>query len=399
MIFTPKQYIWHAFGTLAVTAVTCAAASLLSYSSAFMDPFSQALNSFSFIDTYFYIENSGEDAEVDFNPDILLFDISGSNDRAEIAGKLQQITDLGPKVIGMDVIFGDNSTSGQTADDSLQRVVSRCPQLVTAKRITMHDGEPAVEHSFYTRGGGVDEACINIEDGVVRNFQHMVEVGGIKAQTFVDRILQRAYPDEYERLMRRGNAEERINYKGLMFMQLGMGDSLTADDVAGKVVLIGDFQDLRDFHNVPTTEGAASRIAGTRIHAYAISTFTMDRAIDKMQGVPGWLFGLVISYVFIYLTCVLFVECDKLSGAAIAALTVVVLLALSVAGGSIFINHRYELDLTVGMIGVGLASYTVEIWFWLCTTRPYRWLQKHLHLPDGGIRVYERTGGRTMQRG
>lgn len=392
MIYTPKQYLWHGCGTLFLSLLACFVFSFIGYNSSFMDPISKAIGDFSFIDTYFYIENSGSD-ETDFNDDILLFNIAGSNSREEIAGKLQQITDLKPRVIGMDVIYGDNVTTGKAADDSLLHVVSRCPQLVTAMRITHHGNEITEEHSFYTKLGTVDEASINIEDDVVRNFVREVEIGGIKHQTFVDRILERAYPEAHAELVKRGNNEERINYKSMEFLQLGMNDELFPEDVKDKIVLIGDFNDLRDFHNVPTTENGASRIAGTRIHAYAISTFTKGRVIGQMGELGDWMFGLIFAYFFSVVACICFVEFDKLGGFSTNLIMIGVLLLLSMVGGLIFINFQYEMNMTIAMLGVGLAGNTSEIWFWLCTTRPYQWLQKKLHLPEGGVRVYVDSNG------
>ncbi|MCQ2191830.1 MAG: CHASE2 domain-containing protein [Paludibacteraceae bacterium] len=393
MIFTPKQYLWHGFGTLLLSYILCFAISLVGYNSSFMDPISKAIGSFSFIDSYFYIENSAIDNELETNQDILLFNIAGCNSRTELAGKLQQITDLKPRVIGMDVIYGDNATTGKEADDSLLHVVSRCPQLVTAMRITQHGDQIAEEHSFYTKLGTVDEACINVEDDVVRNFVRKLKINDIEKQSFVDRIIERAYPEAHANLVKRGNNEERINYKTLDFLQLGMADELFPEDVEDKIVLIGDFNDLRDFHNVPTTEQSASRIPGTRIHAYAISTFTKDRIIDKMGEGAGWIFGLILAYLFSILACVCFVEWDKLAGLTTNFFMVVMFILLSLAGGYFFISHNYELDMTVAMLGIGLAGCTSEIWFWLGTTRPYQWLQRKFHLPDGGVRVYVDSNG------
>ena len=394
MIFKPVHYLWHGFGTLFLSALACILFTLISYNSAFMDPISQAIGGFSFIDSYFYIENKNANESVDFNDDILLFDIAGCNSRAAIAGKIDEITKLGPKVIGMDVIYGDNSTTSQADNDSLVRVVSRCPQLVTALRIVESNGQTDVEHSFYTKLTQVDEASINVEDGVVRDFVRELNIGGVKKQSFVDRIVQKADSAAYARLTARGNNEERINFKALEFMQLGMNEELFPEDVAGKIVLIGDFQDLRDFHNVPTTIGASQRIAGTKIHAYAISTLLHpERTLDKMSDCGGWIFGLTLSYFFSIIACLCFVEIDKLGGVSTNLVMVLMLAVLSMMGGLIFINFNYELDMTVAMLGIGLAGNTSEMWFWLCTTKPYQWVRKKLHLPDGGVRYFVNNEG------
>lgn len=396
MIFTPKQYLWHGFGTL-LLSLLCSVFFNAICSSEFISPINKALDSFNLYDLCnHYLSHSSDNAaeqELEVNDDILLFSIAGCNSRAEIAGKLQQITDLKPRVVGMDVIFGENSTTGKEVDDSLLHVVARCPQLVTAKRITQHGEEVAVEHSFYTKLGNVDEACINIEDGIVRNFVRELDVNNVKSQSFVDRIVERAYPDVFAKLEERGQNEERINYTPVEFLQLGMQDELFPEDVEGKVVLIGDFEDLRDFHNIPTSIGGASRIPGTKIHAYAITTLTKGRMIDKMGTTGGWILGLIISYIFSIVACVCFVECDKLSGFLTNLVMILTIFVISSVYGLVMIELQYEPDITIALLGVGLAGFTAEIWFWLCTTKPYQWIQRKTHLPDGGVRVYVDSNG------
>ena len=87
-------------------------------------------------------------------------------------------------------------------------------------------------------------------------------------------------------------------------------------------------------------------------------------------------------------------EFDKLSGFATNALQVALLLLLSMIGGFVFIRYQYELNMLVAMLGIGIVGFTTEVWFWLSTTRPYLWLQKRLHLPDGGVRQYVDTTNR-----
>ncbi len=396
MIFTPKQYLWHGFGTLVLSLIASIFFNAIC-SSDFISPINKALDSFNLYDlcNHYINHNSDNKAEqeLEINDDILLFSIAGCNSREEIAGKLQQITNLKPRVIGMDVIFGENSTTGKAVDDSLLRVVSRCPQLVTAKRITQHGDEVAVEHSFYTKLGNIDEACINIEDGIVRNFLRKLEVNDIQAQSFVDRIIERAYPEVYAALEKRGQNEERINYKPIEFLQLGMQDELFPEDVENKVVLIGDFEDLRDFHNIPTSIGGTSRIAGTKIHAYAITTLTKGRTIEQMGTIGGYILGFIVSYIFSIIACVCFVECDKLAGFLTNLVMIFTIFIISSVYGIIMIEYKYEPNITTALLGVGLAGFTSEIWFWLCTTRPYQWIQRKFHLPDGGVRIYVDSNG------
>jgi CHASE2 domain-containing sensor protein len=391
MIFTPKQYAWHALGVMLLSGLLCVVVQLIGFTTDFLDPIGQALGRFSFIDTYFYIENNSGEESMEYNPDIVLLDLAGCDSRAKIAQKLQEVHNLHPRAIGMDAIFGQSVTTNQADDDSLTRVVARCTELTSAKRMTQAENGYSEEHSYYVQKTHCDEACINMEDDVVRNFSDSLHFGQATEQSFVSHIMQKAYPDIYRKWHNRNHSEERINYRGLAFDEFAFSDTLTAADIKGKVVLIGDLQDPRDYHDVPMTMGGSQRIAGTRIHAYAMSTPTMGRDINQTSDTAGWIYGTLISYLFALLCCIIFVEFDKLSGFATNALQVALLLLLSMIGGFVFIRYQYELNMLVAMLGIGIVGFTTEVWFWLSTTRPYLWLQKRLHLPDGGVRHYVDT--------
>ena len=120
----------------------------------------------------------------------------------------------------------------------------------------------------------------------------------------------------------------------------------------------------------------------------------MGRDINQTSDTAGWIYGTLISYLFALLCCIIFVEFDKLSGFATNALQVALLFALSMIGGFVFIRYQYELNMLVAMLGIGIVGFTTEVWFWLSTTRPHLWLQKRLHLPDGGVRQYVDTTNR-----
>ena len=128
------QYLPHALMTMVIIFIICFIARSLSYSSTYMDPFTQALNNFNMTDTYFQIMNNNSDEMMDYNPDVVMYDISNCYSRAEIAHGIQRLNDLGAKVIALDVIFGPNSRDS-VANDSLLHVVKRCKNVIAATRM------------------------------------------------------------------------------------------------------------------------------------------------------------------------------------------------------------------------------------------------------------------------
>ncbi len=65
---------------------------------------------------------------------------------------------------------------------------------------------------------------------------------------------------------------------------------------------------------------------------------------------------------------------------------VVLLLILAFIGGITFLKLRYDINLVYAMLGIGLAGFSTDLWYYIITTRPYkficrklsqqRWLQK-----------------------
>lgn len=396
MKFNLKEYAWHGLGTMLMGGLFCV---IVGSFSVVTDFFGSDDNPFDrFTDAYFYFSHSQEDEEMNFCPDIVMINLHGCDSRAAIAHKLDELNALHPRVIGMDAMYGDNSLTGKAEDDSLLHAAQRCSSLVTAERVVESTDVLSniqvdhIEHSYYAQNGKVDEASINVVPGVVRNFNLYIDYDSLRVQTLVGRILERAYPDVYAKLKERGSDDILINYHSLMLDFFAFDDSLTADDIQDKVVLIGDFEDWRDFHDVPPTSydgvEVQSRINGTVIYAFAIATAVQDKMINQMSDRSGWILGLILTYIFAIICCVIFVEFDELSGITTNVLMVLVMFILFIVGGWIFLKYNYSLNMAVSMLGIGAVGTTNEIWFWFCTTRPYLKVQEKLGLPDGGVRRY-----------
>lgn len=388
MKFSIKEYAWHSLGTCLMTAIFCSVVAVVCLNSDFLDPVSKALDRISFTDTYFYMMNKESDDEVDFCSNIIMIDMHGCESRAAIAHKLDELNAMNPAVIGMDCMFGENSMTGKAEDDSLLHAATRCKSLVTATRVIDHGNGYQIDRSYFAEEAGCDEASINVEDDVFRNFNLELTFDSLKVKTFVGRILERVYPETYEKMMSRGQEDFLINFKGMMFDIAQFDDPLFREDVEGKIVLMGDFEDWRDFHDVPTTAGGDTRINGTIIHAYSIATATQDRMIETMSETSGWILGVILTYIFAFVSSIIFVEFDELSGIATNAIMLLLLVVLFIVGGIIFIKYQYEINLGIAMLGIGAVGTTNEIWFWFCTTKPYLKIQEKMGLPDGGVRRY-----------
>lgn len=359
------QFIPHAIGVMIVIITLCLIVRNIGFSSSYLDPVSVVLNKFNITDSYFEIMNQNADEVMDFNDDVVLFDISNCYDRAEIADGIQRLYDCGAKVIALDVIFGPNGRD-TIANDSLQRTIARCKNVIAACRMVPNYDTFVKEESYFVKETGCVEACVNVENETVRTFSRTLQFGDTTLSTYVHEIIKMAYPDIYEKWEERPNNTELINYKQTLFNKIHIYDPLFPEEVEGKIFLMGDFADLRDFHEIPVKIDGSRRICGTTIHGYSISTLTKEgRLIDNMSDRDALILGLIISFIF----CVIYVMINEIyndySGFLSTSTQIIVMMSLVFISGYFFIEKQYNIRMLYALLGTGMGGYAAEIFYFL----------------------------------
>lgn len=370
--FDKKHWI-YGFGVLTITIIICTIVGALSFSTIFLDPVGQIIKSFQFTDSYFHIENSSSKVS-DANQEIILFDISGCYSRSEIAGGIERLCANGARVVALDVIFGGLG-SDPTESDSLLNVIGRCRErIVSACRAVPTTEGFNIESSFYTYLFPCTEACVNVENDVVRHYSRDLSFGDTTLPSFVSVIARMAKIERCDKIKQK----ELINYKKLTFERIHITDSIRRDDVEGKIVLVGDLEDLRDFHDVPVEFEGTRRISGTIIHAYALSSIPKARHIVQMGATPAVIIGFVISLLFCVLCCQVTEKYDKIAGLVMNVYQIILLLALAFIGGMIFIKFNYNINLVYTMLGIGLAGFSTDLFYYLTTTRLWKYIKSKI---------------------
>ena len=379
-----KRDFFYGFGVLVITILICAIVGALSFSTLFLDPVGQVIKSFHFTDSYFYIENNSEDIS-DANTDLVLYDLSGCYSRAEIAGAVQNLYDKGARTIALDVIFGGTSSHNPADNDSLMNVMTRChDRIISASRAVPTADGFYFESSFFAKEAGCKEACINIENDIVRTFSPNLNFGDPSVfsdtcvQTFVSAITEMAYPQEHKEWIEKKDKSSLINYKHVFIDQWHIYDDIPDEEIKDRIFLFGDFSDLRDFHSVPIEVDGMRRISGTTIHAYAITTVTKDRLITQMSEENGMILGFIVSFLFCVVCCQVTEKYDKIAGLVMNVYQVVLLLILAFIGGITFLKLRYDINLVYAMLGIGLAGFSTDLWYYIITTRPYKFICRKL---------------------
>lgn len=409
------RYILHSIGIMLIIVTICAIVNELRYSSSYLDPVGQILGNFTMTDSYFQTENDKSDREADVSSDIIMLDLAQCYSRADIAAGIEYMYNAGAKVIALDVIFGGAGNGDTLANDSLEHVISRCkdhviaacrmvPQYDPLQKVAAGGDEMNIskfkkEESFFVKNSGCVEACVNVENETIRKFYKTLTFDDTTLSTFVHEIVRMAHPDVYNFWESREENEELIHYKQttfekililevldivkaqkainamefedpmekkLLLQEIEGNDIYFRDLIKDKIVLVGDYLDLRDFHDIPINIDGTRRICGTTIHGYAISTLTKPgRLINQMSEKDGLLLGLLYTFLYCFIYCWINEKYNDVSGVLSTTLQIIMMLALVFLGGYLFIERQYNITLLYALLGTGLAGYAAEIFYFL----------------------------------
>ncbi len=409
------RYILHSIGIMLIIVTICAIVNELRYSSSYLDPVGQILGNFTMTDSYFQTENDKSDREADVSSDIIMLDLAQCYSRADIAAGIEYMYNAGAKVIALDVIFSGAGNGDTLANDSLEHVISRCkdhviaacrmvPQYDPLQKVAAGGDEMNIskfkkEESFFVKNSGCVEACVNVENETIRKFYKTLTFDDTTLSTFVHEIVRMAHPDVYNFWESREENEELIHYKQttfekililevldivkaqkainamefedpmekkLLLQEIEGNDTYFRDLIKDKIVLVGDYLDLRDFHDIPINIDGTRRICGTTIHGYAISTLTKPgRLINQMSEKDGLLLGLLYTFLYCFIYCWINEKYNDVSGVLSTTLQIIMMLALVFLGGYLFIERQYNITLLYALLGTGLAGYAAEIFYFL----------------------------------
>lgn len=243
---------------------------------------------------YVTLKNNGNAPKYDDN--ILICSVAGVSSRDSIAHIIKKLEHYNPLAIGCDIIFSRSSGTDQLHDAHLKEAVEGNPRIIVAQRPVFDGlgGLSNVEESIFEKSNQGDVTVY--PDGrhsrkTTIDGKEFVNFASLVAETAYDKI---NYPDN----------EYAVNYTNRYFPVLSI-DEITPADVEGKIVLLGDTEDLRDYvdldfaiadHRYPTTSRTSKRVSGIFPHAYTIASMIND---DWVIIVPRWislLFGFIASF-------------------------------------------------------------------------------------------------------
>jgi CHASE2 domain-containing sensor protein len=240
---------------------------------------------------YYDIRNRRPDdtvASYELDPQIVLFNLDGMKSRRAIADGIRKIASVHPAALVLDILFPDNSETSAEDDRYLAETLAAFPNIYPAIRVS----DDTVERSFFAPYPNDKEGLINenscfcpyqiFNGDTLRSIEYVV--AGING---------------------RPNPNRLVNYFDREFETFTIRDSIAAGDIGGKIVIIGDLGDRRDFHDMPFRISGQWRVAGTTLLAFRLSSVLNDRWLIRLPDYVSGLIALVLTFVFACCHCLL----------------------------------------------------------------------------------------------
>lgn len=283
----------------------------------FLDPIQNTLEDFYISDIVYSKIRNYDEIAIDSN--IVLVNI-GELDRRGIARQLNIINRYEPKVIGIDAFF--RTERGPAVDEPLCRALERTKNLVMVSQLTMLEEDDKKDRfdtliksndifSRYAESGFANK-IINPDDyRISRDCSLIEEVGDTIEPSFAVSIVKFYNHYAYQRVLKRGNDKEKINFKRNIdkYKTFDVNDVFNEgadlESVRGKIVLFGflgpNLNTLvtEDIFFTPMNKNYVGKsypdMYGIVLHANIISMILEDSYITTK---PEWL-----SIVFVFLLC------------------------------------------------------------------------------------------------
>lgn len=255
-------------------------------------------------DYYTAIWKSVKGNSVD-NGRFAIIDVSDRS-RRDITEILKAVSNMNPKVIGLDVLYISEENSKE--DSLLLQTILSIPNIILPVVYQDNEqGQVAFDYGiFYNQLKYKDFGVVSFPNNrdVIRNFTPAFSVN----DQFIDAfgfVIANKYGADLSSIDRQ--KEMIINYTtlkledddelpGFQFLDMNQRDSISlASEIAGKIVLIGGTKHTKDQHLTPL----GSSLSGVMIHAHIINSFIENKMIYSTPKFVRYLLCLMVAVLAI----------------------------------------------------------------------------------------------------
>lgn len=348
------------FGSIitAATAIVALILALIGLSTAVFDPIGQALGNFSLSDGFFYTKSGGKESGKKMIHDIVIVDIKDCESLEDIARAVKVINQAKPKTLAVDVIFGQYASTSAQGYELLVEAFKETPNLILAERVVPRDGGAYLERSSFVDEVLCLEGAVNFDNGMVRSFVDSIQFESSRLPSFISLIARQAGYEDF-------SGENLINYSPVRALTIESKKLVNSEILNDQIVLLGDTDDLRDFHDIPVLIDGKARTTGVRIHAQCLYTLQPGNGFHSC---PRWLsliIGILLTYLFCTFVASPMFRIDKFNGLWITIWQIIVILIFVVLTYILFWTFRIYMPLTYWLIGLGLSGFCTELFYFI----------------------------------
>lgn len=314
---------------------------------------------FAMTDVYTILADTREVRDRDRN--VAVINLKGL-DREGIAQVLEMMPYLNPRAVGLDVVFLEPHDD----DSRLIAAVKNCPNLVMAESVRKDgDSFTTMERSFFAdsianASRGITTFPARFAKSTIREIRsYFPTADGDSLPAFAVAVAQTGAPEAVEALKSRGKEMELINYASRDVEEIMPEDIATrADDLQGKILLLGDTDDLLDMHATPLN----STVSGVRIHAATLSMILDGAYLDRMGEMGNKASGFLMCLIILIIWYMFSDQEVLLRGGIVRVIQLVLLVTLVIAGYLLFVKIGYVWDFSYALLMITFGLFANDIW-------------------------------------
>ena len=291
--------------------------------------------------------------------------------RMDIVRLVEAVDSFSPAVIGVDVNFQYPSED----DSYMLSVFENCRSLVLPLIVSYNlnsdafSAEPQINSFLTTLLDRDFFSVVNMERhgafGAVRTFRPLYNVDDIMFPSFPVKLAESVDSTRTREFLKRNLKSEYISYQSRTFETLHYEDIFISEDVSfaevasmikGKVIIMGDLQNSKDFFPVPHKDV----LPGALIHAHCVDTILSGNHIDVMPSWMNVLMSILLCFVFSYMFIRLEIRLDVGVDFLIRVLQILLMFILYWVG-CVFFVHGYYVDVSLVLLMFVTSTLSKDI--------------------------------------
>ncbi len=349
----------------------------------FLDPMEIALEDFDFNDIAYSKLGKAEHTPLD--PRIVIINI-GEADREGLAVLINKTASMGPKVMGLDVTM--DGPRDPHKDSLMKEAVEKNKNLILASRF--YPGKGKEESSYspnYFCTPTTNDGFVNFlskEWATVRIWNPFMRIekkdSSKPYQSFVASLIEKYDPESFEKLKKRKNITELINYTRKYTLETSKfpqyqvieGEDLLADGkvdtaaIKGKIALLGyvdlNPENIEDKKYTPMNEEFAGKsipdMNGIVVHANIISMVLDNNYIKKLPLWASLIIAILIGWLHMSFFIRYYLENHTWFHLVAKISQLISAVLFLYLGIQLFIRYRIKLDMSITLVVIVL---TVDI--------------------------------------